>query len=81
MALEFRNRALLPDISAGAPARICAGAVLRSRCGYESHLNQWRISEELRIVILCARPVPLATREDREASGAGKPNGWLVAPT
>jgi hypothetical protein len=43
-------------------ARIWGGAALRSRCGYESHLNQCRISEELRIDSLCARPVPLAFR-------------------
>src|SRR5579859_157607 len=36
------------------------GAVLRSRCGCESCLNQCRISEALRIVSPCARPVPLA---------------------
>jgi len=46
-----------------------AGAALRSRCGYESHLNQCRISEELRIDSLCARPVPLAFPRNGKRAG------------
>src|ERR1700719_941725 len=63
----------------GHPARICGGAALRSRCASESCMNEGRISEVLRIDSPCARLVPLASWK-REASGAGKPNGWLVAP-
>jgi len=48
-------------------ATILYGAALRSRWGDESCLNQCRISEELRIASLCARPVPLASRPMAEA--------------
>src|ERR1700689_830312 len=54
---------LTPD----AHATILGGAALRSWGGDESCLNQCRISEELRIASLCARPVPLASRSITEA--------------